>query len=1316
MPTGSITFTTLANSPAVGSSFATYRKMLPKSALTLGENILAVEVHQQAATSSDKYFDLSLDPVKNDSVLVASPSAWKYNDQGVAQTSQWVDASFDDSNWNSGNGVFGYGNGDETTVVSYGNDITNKHITTYFRKKFDLISSAGYNTLKLLLKRDDAAVVYVNGVDVYRNNLVAGPISFTTTAINYVEGADENNWITINLPTTYLVSGENVIAVEVHKFNATESDLRFDMQVMLQQNTTTQTAAFPTITCDPSQSQAIGCFTSVKPSAQTQGFVIPPTHTFQLIAKQGMSNFYSNSTRSMPSNHDFTGYVASNGSSKQGVVSVNHENDPGDVSLISTHFNDANKLWVVDSARLVDFSQLVRTSRNCSGGVTPWGTVVTSEETYTTADANADGYQDRGWQVEINPVTGKVVDYNGDNLPDKIWAMGRMNHENIAISKDSAIAFQAEDGGTSGVYKYVMNQKGNLSAGTLYVLKRDNSTSTSGTWVVVPNTTQAERNTVASAITALGGTNWNGPEDIEFGPDGKMYFTSKGTGTIWRFKDDGLTVSELEAWVTNTNYAITHSEGTVNESFGTGIDNLAFDGEGNLWANQDGGRGHLWVIRPDHTPTSPKVELFSVTPAGSESTGLTFTPDFKYGFMSIQHPTANGTVVDAAGNNVVFNAGATIVFARKEFLGAGALEPIVELGDSIKACVSTVLQGNLNADVLNVWRGLSTTPTVTVTQTGWYKLTTYSNNGKMAEDSVHVTIYQNPNAPAASNQAVCIGNSNPNIVATGTSIKWYNDAALSNLVVSSATLTPSESAVGVYNYYATQTSINGCVSSPVAISFSINNLPASPSVASSTVCQGATIPNLLATGTNIKWYDDSSLNNLVSSLNSLSTGQTLAGEYTYYATQTDGNGCVSSSSSASLTIYAKPIAPALTNQTICFGLTNPSFTTSANAVIWYSDASLTNQIASGNAYTSSETNAGIYTYYATQTSTNNCQSNAAQVTLEIYQVPLAPISSNKTACTGQVIPNLTVTGSNVKWYTDAALLNQVSTNTVFATGQTAAGNYTYFVTQTNANNCVSQATSVVLSINATPNTPVISGNLAYCEGDVIGNLSATGSNIKWYNNSTLTNFYANGNDITPMSSTAVYYAISTVNNCTSQTASVTVVINALPVVSISGLNNSYFVSDNAVTLSGTPSGGLFSGTGISGNTFNPSTAGVGGPYTISYSYTNTTTGCANTTTASVTVNLNVGMITFDNGSQVSVFPNPATDIINVNIMLNTNDKLFAKLYDISGKEIELLNNPNAISGNHLISVDKAKLNLAAGTYWLKIGIAEQQSVLKLIFQ
>jgi len=438
----------------------------------------------------------------------------------------------------------------------------------------------------------------------------------------------------------------------------------------------------------------IGSFISVKPTGQTSTLVIPSeTHTFQLLAQSGITR-YTNGGGTMPGNNDFTAFIGKNGSSKEGYLTVNQENNPGGVSILDVHLNESANVWEVNAVRKVDFSPLVKTDRNCSGGITPWGTLITSEESTNSGDANGDGYQDVGWQVEIDPVSGKIVDQDGDGKPDKLWAMGRMSHENIAISSDQVTIYQAEDGGSSGVYKFVANEPGKLSEGTLYILKQDSATATTGVWVKVPNATKADRNNVFNTGKSLG-TNWRNPEDIEFGPDGKMYFTSKGTGTIWRFKDDGATVSGIEAWVTRRLYDVNYGDGTQAEDWGTGIDNLTFDGEGNLWALQDGGRNNLWVIRPDHTPENPKVELFMTTPQGSEPTGLTFSPDFKYGFVSIQHPDgANTTVVkDAAGNDVVFNSASTIVFARKQFLGRETGQDKVTAAEKVNVFPNPFLDG-----------------------------------------------------------------------------------------------------------------------------------------------------------------------------------------------------------------------------------------------------------------------------------------------------------------------------------------------------------------------------------------------------------------------------------------------------------------------------------------------------------------------------------------------------------------------------------------------------------------------------------------------
>ena len=73
-----------------------------------------------------------------DVALLPFGSTWKYRDNGSNQGTAWRAAAFDDSAWSSGPAELGYGDGDESTVVSYGPSATAKYITTYFRKTFSL--------------------------------------------------------------------------------------------------------------------------------------------------------------------------------------------------------------------------------------------------------------------------------------------------------------------------------------------------------------------------------------------------------------------------------------------------------------------------------------------------------------------------------------------------------------------------------------------------------------------------------------------------------------------------------------------------------------------------------------------------------------------------------------------------------------------------------------------------------------------------------------------------------------------------------------------------------------------------------------------------------------------------------------------------------------------------------------------------------------------------------------------------------------------------------------------------------------------------
>ncbi len=164
-------------------------------------------------------------------VLVNSGTAWKYLDDGSDQGTAWRIASYNDDSWASGNAQLGYGDGDENTVISYGSSSSNKHICYYFRKTFNVSDPTANSGLKISLLRDDGAVVYINGQEVVRSNMPSGTITYTTLAASTVAGSDEDVFNIYNVPSSALISGQNLIAVEVHQRSHSSSDVSFDLKL-----------------------------------------------------------------------------------------------------------------------------------------------------------------------------------------------------------------------------------------------------------------------------------------------------------------------------------------------------------------------------------------------------------------------------------------------------------------------------------------------------------------------------------------------------------------------------------------------------------------------------------------------------------------------------------------------------------------------------------------------------------------------------------------------------------------------------------------------------------------------------------------------------------------------------------------------------------------------------------------------------------------------------------------------------------------------------------------------------------------------------
>jgi len=164
--------------------------------------------------------------------LINKGESWKFSDNGSLPAANWYSNSFDDIVWKQGNAQLGYGDGDENTVVSFGNDASNKYITTYFRKKFYAANVNKINALKLKLLVDDGAVIYLNNAEVLRYRMPSGTISNSTVANFGASNADETTFFEFDIPSNLLTEGENTMAVEVHQSASNSSDISFDMELI----------------------------------------------------------------------------------------------------------------------------------------------------------------------------------------------------------------------------------------------------------------------------------------------------------------------------------------------------------------------------------------------------------------------------------------------------------------------------------------------------------------------------------------------------------------------------------------------------------------------------------------------------------------------------------------------------------------------------------------------------------------------------------------------------------------------------------------------------------------------------------------------------------------------------------------------------------------------------------------------------------------------------------------------------------------------------------------------------------------------------
>ena len=222
---------------------------------------------------------------------------------------------------------------------------------------------------------------------------------------------------------------------------------------------------------------------------------------------------------------------------------------------------------------------------------------------------------------------------------------------------------------------------------------------------------------------------------------------------------------------------------------------------------------------------------------------------------------------------------------------------------------------------------------------------------------------------------------------------------------------------------------------------------------------------------------------------------------------------------------------------------------------------------------------------------------------------------------------------------------------------TFANSGTYTVSLIAKNSIGSDSSFQTITVNTTPTISVNSATI--CAGNSATLTAMGATTYSWSNSAATTSISVSPN-------TTSNYTVMGLSNGCSNSKVANVFVNQLPAVTLAMTSSLVCVSDGTVSLNGTPAGGIFSGTGVSGNYFDPSAAGAGS-FVIMYSYTDGN-ACSNNDNKSITVDLCTGIKELSN-NLFAIFPNPTSGNFTIDFKTNSIENTSFEIYDAIGKLI-----------------------------------------------